>query len=150
MTVLSKGSLFTQIHKNNNKCCIVHARPVDGAITINKHYALPHIPIDWTCNTHAHNVTVFTNSRFRGLHRDINSLVFKKCALWNLFYEVCICRLPKRCRCVNEQPKCIQSFPFLVENSVVKAPPETFFLVLSLTWEKNLKLVIKQVAQFEA
>ncbi len=82
--MLSKASLFTQIHKNNNKCCIVHARPVDGAITINKHYALPHIPIDWTCNTHAHNMTGFTKSSFRSLHRDINSIVFK-----NVHFETC-------------------------------------------------------------
>jgi len=39
-------------------------------------------PIDWTLNMHAHDVTIFTNSRFCSLHGDDNAIIFK-----NLHFE---------------------------------------------------------------
>jgi len=58
---------------------------------VKKHY----MPIDWTSNTHAHDVTVFTNSCFCSLRGDDNGIIFKKIALWNSFSKVCIFRPPK-------------------------------------------------------
>ena len=40
-------------------------------------------PIDWTHNTHVHDVIVLTNSCFCSLHREDNGIVFK-----NLYFEM--------------------------------------------------------------
>ncbi len=53
---------------------------------VKKHYAPAHIPIDWTCKIHAHDITVFTNLHFHSLHGDNNGIVLK-CpyyAIWNV------------------------------------------------------------------
>jgi len=70
MTMLSKRSLFTRIHENSYYSCQASNW---RCRSVKKHCS----SIDWTRNTHAHDVTVSTNSRFSSLHAGDNGIIFK-------------------------------------------------------------------------
>ncbi len=90
MTTLLKWSAFTQINKNDYKCCIMHARPV-VVLSLCKYVSLHAYffssRLDWTSVSHAHDVTIFTNLHFCSLLN--NTIVFK-----NLHFETRIQKFP--------------------------------------------------------